>query len=168
MYKSGQLSQFNLKIVFLVTIGLALLLLICILCIAKHESAPLSGQRPLFANQKIADPENGMVGWKIMNPLYLNDGTFVVFDDLENILVAGRQGNSSDLLTIPGRNGLSNTGAGFVKLPIRKNTAILFDRNGVIEVVDLPGKSSARELFGAITKDSNELRRLFEVAASRP
>jgi hypothetical protein len=149
----------------LIIAAVAVLLLAIVALVALGFAMTPKSSRPLFANRKQGDPETGRTGWWI-DRVILPNGTTAEYDDEENILVVGKRDTPNDLLLMPGRNGALMT-AGYkgttINLPIWKNSAILFDKTGMLRVIFLE-RTQARDLFNAINKDHSEIERIFEPA----
>lgn len=139
---------------------------------ARSHFAPAGvAEHQMFANRIVGDPETGRSG-PMIDTIHLSDGPMVQYDDQENILVAGKGDPAAAVLLMPGPKD-GGLVAGYIDNPKRETTvylprwrdsAILFDRKGVLRVIFLKS-AKAKDLFRAIELNHREFDRLFGAKA---
>lgn len=162
---------FKTKMLLATSIFVALGLVLGGLYVFDRRSEQPHGPRPLFANKWVGNPETGRYGW-MYDSTSLSNGTKIAYDEEFNLLVVGK---SDKELVLVGREG-NDVGASYladgrevsrVRIPFRRDSATLFDRSGVIQIVNLEN-TRARDLFKAIDKDRAEIGKIFHLSAPPP
>jgi len=150
----------------IVIVGLAIFVL---LALVGGFRMPWSTQ-PLFSSWAL-DSETARSGWGVNMGGTTDNLVDMRYDDPYNILVVGEKTPGIHELILYSNERRSDyirvsyfiSGGQMIadiRLPLWKNSAILFDKTGLLRVVFLE-KTKARELCNAIQKDPSTIDRIF-------